>query len=396
VPVMVAGFDFGTPAIAKQLTGKLAVLQKYNGLEIPKGYFFPAMDRLRNKFLNVSVDAVLHPASDSAQQVAKEQKDKATIALGEVLLGANNMSLRLVGAEVMSSVALRPKISSRLRTARILLNLENVCGLSDATVDVYINVPKRNVPAKHPDHFAGTVALLGLREATLVKDKYAGDGLTFVLEITRVIDTLYLAGALDMHVRQLQVRLVPLKPVPEVARVNIGRISIWSDSLGDEQRNPAKVIKNVRGVDLEPPAKAVSGDGETTSQKPKPESLQKAPIVTRAKQSESKEDDLIGSATLLFNADDNTLNVLKYAGMKSVAVQPINNMIVFQPQSYIATFVFYPRQGPFDVRIDSTTETPGLNYTVSENEDRFVSVRVTRGYTIPHTHQTQIRFYRKN
>jgi phage-related holin len=38
------------------------------------------MERLRNKFLNVPIDAVLHPASDSAQQVAKEQKDKATMA----------------------------------------------------------------------------------------------------------------------------------------------------------------------------------------------------------------------------------------------------------------------------------------------------------------------------
>ena len=41
------------------------------------------MERLRNKFLNVPVDAVLHPASDSAQQAAKEQKDKATMALGD-------------------------------------------------------------------------------------------------------------------------------------------------------------------------------------------------------------------------------------------------------------------------------------------------------------------------
>jgi hypothetical protein len=38
------------------------------------------MELLRSKFLNVEVDAVLHPASDSAQQVAKEQKDKATEA----------------------------------------------------------------------------------------------------------------------------------------------------------------------------------------------------------------------------------------------------------------------------------------------------------------------------
>jgi adenosine deaminase len=86
VPVMLAGFDFGAAATASQLTGKLAELKKYNGLEIPKIRFFSSeMERLRTRFLNVPVDAVLHPASDSAQQVAKEQKDKATMALGEAL-----------------------------------------------------------------------------------------------------------------------------------------------------------------------------------------------------------------------------------------------------------------------------------------------------------------------
>ena len=39
VPLMLAGFDFGTPATASQLTGKLAALKEYNGLEIPKGLF---------------------------------------------------------------------------------------------------------------------------------------------------------------------------------------------------------------------------------------------------------------------------------------------------------------------------------------------------------------------
>jgi hypothetical protein len=85
VPLMLEGFDFGTPAIATQVTGKLAALKQYNGLPIPKGYFAPAMERLRNKFLSVSLDTVLHQASDSAQQVATEQKDKATMALGEAL-----------------------------------------------------------------------------------------------------------------------------------------------------------------------------------------------------------------------------------------------------------------------------------------------------------------------
>jgi internalin A len=77
VPLILAGFDFGTPAIATQLAGKLAALKEYNGLEIPKGYFAPAMERLRNKFLSVSLDTVLHPASDSAQVLVTQQKRKA-------------------------------------------------------------------------------------------------------------------------------------------------------------------------------------------------------------------------------------------------------------------------------------------------------------------------------
>src|SRR5262245_34562238 len=81
VPVMLAGFDFGTSATASQLTGKLVELKKYNGLEIPKIRFFSSeMERLRDKFLNVPVDAVLHPASDFAQQAATEQKGKAASA----------------------------------------------------------------------------------------------------------------------------------------------------------------------------------------------------------------------------------------------------------------------------------------------------------------------------
>jgi hypothetical protein len=83
VPVMLEGFKFGTSA--SQLTGKLAPLKQYNGLPIPEGYFRQAMERLRDEFLSVSLDTILHPASGSAQEVAKELKNKATMALGEAL-----------------------------------------------------------------------------------------------------------------------------------------------------------------------------------------------------------------------------------------------------------------------------------------------------------------------
>jgi tyrosinase len=51
--------------------------------------------------------------------------------------------------------------------------------------------------------------------------------LTFVLEITHVIDALHLAGALNLS--QLRIRLVPVKPVSEAAQITIGRISIFRE-----------------------------------------------------------------------------------------------------------------------------------------------------------------------
>jgi tetratricopeptide (TPR) repeat protein len=80
VPLLLEGFDFATLGISNQLTGALAGLQKYNGLRIPPDYFDAGMDRLKSKFLNVPLTAVLHPASALAQQAASEQKAAATAA----------------------------------------------------------------------------------------------------------------------------------------------------------------------------------------------------------------------------------------------------------------------------------------------------------------------------
>ncbi len=80
VPLMLEGFDFSAPAIAGKLTGKLAVVKRYNGLTVPAEYFDAAMTKLRDKFLNVPLEAVLHPASKFAQQAAKDQQAAAADA----------------------------------------------------------------------------------------------------------------------------------------------------------------------------------------------------------------------------------------------------------------------------------------------------------------------------
>jgi tetratricopeptide (TPR) repeat protein len=80
IPLMLEGFDFSTPAIGNQLTGALAALKNYNGVRIPQDYFDEGMERLRTRFLNVPLTAVLHPASSSAQRAAIEQKAAANAA----------------------------------------------------------------------------------------------------------------------------------------------------------------------------------------------------------------------------------------------------------------------------------------------------------------------------
>jgi diguanylate cyclase (GGDEF)-like protein len=87
VPLMLEGFDFGDSTIGSHLTGKLGALNHYNGLGVPVEYFDAAMEKLRGKFLNVPLQAVLHPASSVAQQAAKEQH---TAASTDVVTGLIN------------------------------------------------------------------------------------------------------------------------------------------------------------------------------------------------------------------------------------------------------------------------------------------------------------------
>lgn len=81
VPLMLEHFSFSSPEVARQLTGTLSGLKSYNGLSVPSGYFAEAMERLRNKYLNTPLDAVLHPTSPLAQRVAQEQRAAAEAAV---------------------------------------------------------------------------------------------------------------------------------------------------------------------------------------------------------------------------------------------------------------------------------------------------------------------------
>ena len=81
VPVFLEGFDFSSPSISKYLTGKLETLKKYNGQNVPAGFFDEAMGKIRDKFLNVPLDAVLHPVSATVQKEVEKQQVSANGAM---------------------------------------------------------------------------------------------------------------------------------------------------------------------------------------------------------------------------------------------------------------------------------------------------------------------------
>ncbi|HKR02727.1 MAG TPA: tyrosinase family protein [Pyrinomonadaceae bacterium] len=142
------------------------------------------------------------------------------------LVGAHDGALRVTSAGARATVRLdsdvKEKVSTSLAAAsdesppdRVYLRLENVRGNIDAT-KLYVSVNQQQV---------GRVALFGLGRASSHDGEHGGGGLTFVLDITDVIDNLFLGNALDA--RSLDVRIEPNHEVPDDEELTVGRVSVY-------------------------------------------------------------------------------------------------------------------------------------------------------------------------
>ena len=157
------------------------------------------------------------------------------------LVGSHDQELRIAGtdeahAHVRLDEPARRRMTANLAAAapeaaapaalpdRVFVNLENVRSASDATVlQVYVNVPEGANPADFPERLAGSVGLFGARQASGAADEHGGSGITYVLEITGVVNALHLQNELDA----LEVRIVPFDHVPDEAEVRVGRVSVF-------------------------------------------------------------------------------------------------------------------------------------------------------------------------
>ncbi len=81
IPLFFDDFSFSAPRVVEKLTGKLEALRRYNGLNIPSGYFNEAMEKLCERYLNVPLNAVIHPVSIEVRKVVEDAQVAANQAL---------------------------------------------------------------------------------------------------------------------------------------------------------------------------------------------------------------------------------------------------------------------------------------------------------------------------
>jgi tyrosinase len=216
-----------TPDQMKDLAKLDYTYQELKALALPK------VDALPQRLALLGAQ---RPAATPAAAPAKPKKTE--------LLGASEQSFKIKGRVSRASVKLDQKV--RQKTVRSLaavaesvqdavpdnvyLKVENVRGTFDATVlSVYVNLPEGAKPRDNPQYLAGNVALFGLRMASAKDGKHAGEGLTFVLNITPVIDALHLSHSLDVD--SLHVSVIPADELPDEADITVGRISLYREGL---------------------------------------------------------------------------------------------------------------------------------------------------------------------
>lgn len=74
IPLFFDDFSFSAPGVAEKLTGKLGAIRRYNGLDVPPHYFTAAMERLCDQYLNVPLDAVIHPVPTEVRKAVREER----------------------------------------------------------------------------------------------------------------------------------------------------------------------------------------------------------------------------------------------------------------------------------------------------------------------------------
>ena len=230
------------PTVSKWLNGPAAAGERAFVMPMPDGkswVYTPAdvtnLNQMDYDYEGLAVAIPVQPAAAlltqrlnrlNAVPVPAAQGDNMDDEDDSELLGSDDQDHPITSSGARATVKLdnnvRQKVSESLAGASetappdsVYLDLENVRGTQDGNkLQVYVN-----------DHLVETVALFGLQTASTKDGQHGGEGLNFLVDITDVIDSLHLEGALD--VESLDVRIMPIHAVPSGDDLSVGKVSVY-------------------------------------------------------------------------------------------------------------------------------------------------------------------------
>jgi tyrosinase len=151
----------------------------------------------------------------------------AGISLQQASGPAKAKAAKAAKAPKNAKVAVQPEPEGRT-----YLHIENVVSKkAHNTYEVYVNLPEKPDAASYERHYAGSMHLFGVVRASTRSARSAGNGLSFSMDITELVDALKKSNEWDdKNVRvTLQPRsVVEGQPAPaEHEPIRIGRISLY-------------------------------------------------------------------------------------------------------------------------------------------------------------------------
>lgn len=166
-----------------------------------------------------------------AEPIETETLQEQNMDLGSnsELVGANAGQVQIDGSGVKTTVKLEGsswknvpnslmKASASNLPDQVYLQLENVKGTKDANI--------LSISVNH--QLAGHVSLFGLRSASDKGGHNGGTGLTFILNITDIIDNLFINNELDVN--SLDVTILPDNAILPNDKITVGRVSIYREA----------------------------------------------------------------------------------------------------------------------------------------------------------------------
>ncbi len=105
---------------------------------------------------------------------------------------------------------------------------------------------------------------------------------------------------------------------------------------------------------------------------------------------------LIGEANFLYDSSENIIDKLNYSGISSIIVEQNTEYMIKQYAPITIKLGFSKEnQGPFIIAINTSSSLTGSNYKVISNQNRLVSILVSRGSLVSlKDHELNIKFYK--